>query len=200
MAGQELHDVQVSWHGLAGDRRSGTPFLSVQRRPSMLRYRPWFVEPDRPDSSRTMVRCPSGQEYDVVDPALAVELGGGVRVLKLDRGVFDALPLSVITTQTVDAVGALVGSKLGRCVRNPGRFTGGAAVERNPHLRTARRNEGGGHRSPHGGLSPVGWFRARGMQAMPTLGGRCSDRLGGSARQPAGRLGSDLARGRSRVS
>lgn len=122
MAGEELHDVQVSWHGLAGDRRwafvrdaavrSGTPFLSIQRRPDMLRYRPWFVEPDRPDSSRTMMRCPSGQEYEVVDPALAVELGPGVRVIKLDRGVFDALPLSVITTQTVDAVGALVGSEL----------------------------------------------------------------------------------------
>ncbi len=59
-----------------------------------------------------MVRCPSGQEYDVVDPALAVELGVGVRVFMLDRGVFDALPLSLITTQTVNAVGALVGSEL----------------------------------------------------------------------------------------
>lgn len=118
MAPEELDEVRVSWHGLAGDRRwafirdgavrSGTPWLTISRRPEMALYRPRFVEPDRPDESPTMVRTPSGAELDVVDPALADELGDGVRVIKQDRGVFDAMPLSVITTQSVGNIGALV--------------------------------------------------------------------------------------------
>jgi uncharacterized protein YcbX len=78
----------------------------------MVHYRPWFEEPDRPDASRTMVRSPSGTEYDVIDPALAAELGDGVRVIKQDRGVFDALPLSMITTQSIAGLGALVDAEL----------------------------------------------------------------------------------------
>jgi uncharacterized protein YcbX len=70
------------------------------------------VEPDRPDASRTLVRSPSGLEFDVVDPALAAELGDGLRVIKQDRGIFDAMPLSVITTQTVADLGELVGAEL----------------------------------------------------------------------------------------
>jgi hypothetical protein len=122
MGPQELGEAAVSWHGMAGDRRwafiragevrSGVPWLTISRRSDMGQYRPWFVEPDRPDASRTMVRSPSGDEFDVVDPALAAELGDGVRVIKQDRGVFDAMPLSVITTQTVAAVSALVGAEL----------------------------------------------------------------------------------------
>jgi uncharacterized protein YcbX len=48
----------------------------------------------------------------VADPALAAELGSGVRVIKQDRGVFDTMPLSLITTRTVDSIGALVGGEL----------------------------------------------------------------------------------------
>ena len=122
MGAEALREASVSWHGLAGDRRwafirdgqvrSGTPWLTISRRPDMVGYRPWFVDPDRPDASRTMVRSPSGAEFDVVDPALAAELGDGVRVIKQDRGIFDALPLSVITTQSVASVGALLGTEL----------------------------------------------------------------------------------------
>lgn len=122
MGPEELREAQVSWHGLAGDRRwafvrdgavrSGTPWLTISRRPEMLHYRPWFEEPDRPDASRTMVSSPSGHKYEVVDPALAAEFGDGVRVIKQDRGIFDAMPLSVITTQSIADIGALVGAEL----------------------------------------------------------------------------------------
>lgn len=126
MAAEPLEDVEVSWHGLAGDRRwafiregmerSGFPWLTIRERPDMRHYRPSFVEPDRVDASPTMVRTPSGRDFDVVDPALAAELGGegsaGVRVIKQSVGVFDTLPLSLITTQTVASLGALVGAEL----------------------------------------------------------------------------------------
>ncbi len=122
MAAESLAEAEVSWHGLAGDRRwafirdgkvrSGFPWLTLRQRPDLSHYRPSFVEPDRPNASRTMVCTPAGNEYDVVDPALATELGDGVRVIKQDRGVFDTMPLSLITTRTVARLGAVTGSKL----------------------------------------------------------------------------------------
>ena len=122
MAGQSLERVDVSWHGLAGDRRwafvrggvvrSGFPWLTIRERPEMGLYQPWFVEPGAPDTSPTRVRTPSGSDFDVVDPALAAELWHDARVIKQHRGVFDTFPLSLITTQTIDSLGATVGADL----------------------------------------------------------------------------------------
>ncbi len=122
MAGESLDAVEVSWHGLEGDRRwafvrdglprSGFPWLTMRERSDMGHYRPSFADPERPDSSVTIVRTPSGQDLDVVDPALAAELGDGVRVIKQDRGVFDTLPLSLITTQTIAALEGMAGAEL----------------------------------------------------------------------------------------
>ena len=105
MAAEALEEVEVSWHGLAGDRRwafirdgiprSGFPWMTIRERSDMGRYRPSFLDPARPDASRTVVRTPGGAELEVVDPALAAELGDGVRVIKQDRGVFDTMPLSL---------------------------------------------------------------------------------------------------------
>ena len=70
MAAESLADVEVSWNGLAGDRRwafirdgqvsSGFPWLTIREQPEMAHYRPHFAEPDRPNASPTLVRTPSG--------------------------------------------------------------------------------------------------------------------------------------------
>jgi uncharacterized protein len=122
MAGEPLAAADVSWHGLAGDRRwafvrdgverSGFPWLTIRERSDMGHYRPSFVDPARPDASRTVVRTPAGEERDVVDPALAAALGGGARVIKQNRGVFDTMPLSLVTVQTLAGLAALVGRDL----------------------------------------------------------------------------------------
>ncbi len=122
MAPEELDGVEVSWHGLAGDRRwafiragqvrSGFPWLTIRQRPELARYRPRFAESDRPDASQTLVQTPSGAELDVADPALASELGPGVSVIKQDRGVFDTMPLSLLSTQTLACLGRMVGAGL----------------------------------------------------------------------------------------
>ena len=122
MAGEALDESELSWHGLVGDRRwafirpglerSGFPWITMRERPAMAHYRPRFAEPHQPDKSPTIVRTPGGGDLDIVDPALAAELGGGVRVIKQDRGVFDTFPLSLITTQTIAALGARVGAEL----------------------------------------------------------------------------------------
>src|SRR5437763_3654366 len=134
MAAEGLAHVEASWHGFAGDRRwafirdgqvrSGFPWLTIREQPEMARYRPRLAEPDRPGASPTLVRTPAGGELDVADPALAAELGPRVRVIKQDRGVFDTMPLSLLTTQALAALGQLAGADLAA-----GRFRPNLLVE-----------------------------------------------------------------------
>lgn len=122
MAAEPLDHIDVSFHGLTGDRRwafirdgvvrSGFPWLTIREKPAMHQYRPYFAEPDQPDESPTRVRTPKGEDLDVVDPALAAELGSGVRVIKQNVGVFDTFPLSLITTGTIKSLAALVAFEL----------------------------------------------------------------------------------------
>lgn len=122
MRAERLHAADVSWHGLAGDRRwafvrdgqvrSGFPWLTIRELPALARYQPRFAEPGRPNASATLVRTPAGGELDVADPELAAEFGPGVRVIKQDRGIFDTMPLSLLTTQTLASLGELAGTGL----------------------------------------------------------------------------------------
>jgi uncharacterized protein len=134
MASEALEEVEVSWHGLAGDRRwafvqdglerSGFPWLTIRERSDMWQYRPSFADPSKPNASRTLVRTPGGGELDVTDPALAEELAPGARVIKQNRGVFDVSPLSLTTTQSVAAIGELVSAEL-----EPHRFRPNLLIE-----------------------------------------------------------------------
>lgn len=119
MRGEQLDEAAVGWNGLAGDRRyafvqdgqerNGFPWLTIRERPDLVLYRPSLAEPDLPNVSSVTVRTPAGDLLDVADPALAAELGQGVRVMKLDRGAFDTMPLSLTSTQTLAGLGALLG-------------------------------------------------------------------------------------------
>lgn len=122
MAGEALRDTAVSWHGVPGDRRwafvrpemqgSGFPWLTLRQRADMWRYRPSLGEPENPDTSPVFVLTPDGDRIVVTDSVLATELGDGVRVMKQDRGIFDAMPLSLISSQSVVALGAACGRAL----------------------------------------------------------------------------------------
>ena len=122
MAAEALPEIDVGWHGLAGDRRwafvrngvaqSGFPWFTLRNRADLNHFRPSFVEPHRPDKSPTVVRTPSGAVLNVTDPALAAELHPSVRVIRQDRGIFDTFPLSVITTQTIERLDEMVGTRL----------------------------------------------------------------------------------------
>ncbi|HUQ48188.1 MAG TPA: MOSC N-terminal beta barrel domain-containing protein [Gemmatimonadaceae bacterium] len=134
MTSESLDTVEVGWNGLAGDRRwafvrdgivnNGFPWMTIRQRADMWHYKPRFVEPDRPDVSRTMVTTPSGQELDVVDPALAAQLGDGVSLIRQTRGIFDTFPLSLISTRTIEGLSALTGMPL-----QPRRFRPNILVE-----------------------------------------------------------------------
>lgn len=124
MGAEALTDVSVSWHGFAGDRRwafvregvarSSFPWLTLRERGDLCHYRPSFVDPDRPEESATVVRIPTGDVLDVVDPALAARIGpSGTRVIRQHRGIFDTFPLSLVTTQSIASLAERVGVELG---------------------------------------------------------------------------------------
>jgi uncharacterized protein YcbX len=114
MAGEPLACAGLSWAGLAGDRRwafvrpdsqnSGFPWHTIREFPRMSSYVALLSDPARPDRSRVRVQAPGGGRYDVTDPQLAAELGTGLRVMRLDRGTFDAMPVSIISDSTVSAL------------------------------------------------------------------------------------------------
>ena len=123
MAAEVLSHADVSWHGLAGDRRwafvrdgipqSGFPWLTLRENAQLRNFHPRFVDPDQPDKSQTIVATPEGGEFDVTDRTLAARLHGpGCRVIRQSRGVFDTFPLSLISTQSVSQLGQLVGADL----------------------------------------------------------------------------------------
>lgn len=123
MAAEALTEADVSWHGLAGDRRwafirkdarqSGFPWLTLRERHDMNHYQPLFVESDRPDKSPLNVKTPSGAVFEISDSALGAELySGGARIIKQDRGIFDTFPLSLISTQTIARLSETVGVQL----------------------------------------------------------------------------------------
>ncbi len=123
MGPEVLKEAEVDWNGLAGDRRwafvrdnavhSSFPWLTIRECPSMAQYIPTFGNADKPDTSSTIVKTPSGDELDVADPALARDLcQDGARVIRHARGIFDTFPLSLITTQTIARLGEIVGEEL----------------------------------------------------------------------------------------
>jgi len=122
MAGEALAQADVFWNGLTGDRRwafirpgmvrSDFPWLTIRERADLWHYRPRFVEPARPDDSPTVVRTPAGAELDVADRVLAGELGEGVTLIKQNRGCFDAMPLSLITLQSIASLAELTAAAL----------------------------------------------------------------------------------------
>lgn len=123
MAAEPLAEAEVSWFGVAGDRRwafvrpdvpqSGFPWFTLREHAALRDYQPRFVDPARPDKSATLVRTPSGAEWEVTDPALREELHrSGLQVIRQDRGIFDTFPLALITTQTIASLAATVGVPL----------------------------------------------------------------------------------------
>jgi len=123
MGSEVLGEAHVTWNGLSGDRRwafirdntarSGFPWLTLRECQNMSQYSPSFADRRKPDTSPTLVRTPSGDVFDVTDPALGSELcPRGARVIRQSRGVFDTFPLSLITTQTIAQLGEIVGERL----------------------------------------------------------------------------------------
>jgi uncharacterized protein YcbX len=124
MGGEPLEEAAIDWFGVQGDRRyafvrsedrSDFPWLTIRQVRDMTRYEPRSA-PGNPEGAPPVVRTPGGRELEVTDPALAEELaaahGHPVWLLRDHRGLFDAFSVSVLSRQTVAAIGELAGRPL----------------------------------------------------------------------------------------
>lgn len=122
MAGERLDVAELGWHGIAGDRRlavrrtqqrSGFPWLTASKLPDLLRFTPVRREDGAQGDLPTHVRTPEGDELAVFGEELSAEIGrrhgAPVEVMHLRDGIFDEATVSVITTETVGAIGEAAG-------------------------------------------------------------------------------------------
>jgi uncharacterized protein YcbX len=116
MAGERLDEIEIGWHGVEGDRRFafvrtnelvGVPWLTASRVPELLLYKPRYVHGDGAHDA-VDVQTPDGLELALSDAALAARIGhlygAAVYPMRLDSGIFDQAPLSLISQETIAAV------------------------------------------------------------------------------------------------
>lgn len=119
MKGESVAEVHMGWHGLDGDRRfafvrgdvqSSFPWLTGRQIAEMLRYLPQFTDPADVVNSPVVVLTPNGRSLPIASPELLAELaeayGAEVRLINIGRGVFDSMPLSVMSIATAAALDA----------------------------------------------------------------------------------------------
>lgn len=127
MAGTALESAVLGWHGLAGDRRfgfrrvgeeSGMPWLTASRLPQLLCYQPAGLDERTGEPLPTHVRTPTGETFELKSAALADEIserfGSRVELMKLQHGIFDETPISVISLATIAGIGVEAGVELDR--------------------------------------------------------------------------------------
>ncbi len=125
MAGEAVAASGVGWHGLHGDRhyafvRTGNtthfPWLTARQAPALLRHTPFYEDPSDPLTSPLVVRTPDGRVLAVEDVALRDSLAAAYRapahLMRLDRGAFDSMPLSVTSTASLAHLGVRAGQPL----------------------------------------------------------------------------------------
>lgn len=114
MHAEPLASAELRWTGLLGDRqyafvrsanRSRFPWLTGRDISGMVLYRPRFADPANPAAEPPRVTTPDGADHAVTDPALldrlAAEAGEAVHLMHLGKGCQDAMPVSVVATETL---------------------------------------------------------------------------------------------------
>jgi len=113
MAGEPLERATLGWHGVDGDRRfafrrvvekGGMPWLTAGRLPELVRYQPL----PNGDGLPTHVRTPDGRELAIDGAELRAEIaarhGAEVDLMRLNHGMFDEAPVSLIASETVRGI------------------------------------------------------------------------------------------------
>ncbi|MDV3456383.1 MOSC domain-containing protein [Sphingomonas sp. HF-S4] len=125
MAGERLPVAEIDWQGIEGDRQyafvrkaNGTrfPWLTGREVPAMLLHRATFADPAHPRTSAVLVETPDGTVVPLHDPLLHGHLetaaGEAVGLLQIARGIYDAMPISIVTTASHASVEAAHGDTL----------------------------------------------------------------------------------------
>ena len=117
MRGEGLASVDIGWSGFDGDRqyafyraqdRSRFPWFTARIFSEMVLYSARYDEPDATKSSTVTVLMPGGETCDITAPALTAHFSAAAKedvgLLRLGRGAFDAMPISVVGQGMLDAV------------------------------------------------------------------------------------------------
>lgn len=150
MRGEALPEAFVSFSGILGDRLYAVhnsaapkafPYLTARGRGDMLRYRPFFRDPERTvlpsnlaeaeasgpgltplypsfEDLAVDVETPSGEVLGIDDPQLLRALGdnkspaSALTVRRSDRAMTDCRPISICSTQTIGKIADAVGLSL----------------------------------------------------------------------------------------
>jgi uncharacterized protein len=137
MAGEPLVLAELDWQGMEGDRQyafvrtaNGTrfPWLTARQVPALVLHKARFADPGVPKTSAVLVETPDGAMVSLHDPLLLAHLeaaaGEPARLIQVARGIYDAMPISIVTTATHARVEAAHGSTL-----DPRRFRSNVIVE-----------------------------------------------------------------------
>lgn len=122
MQGILVEQVRCYWYGINGDRkyafiqhdsRNGFPWLTAREQPRLLSYSPYFADPNQPMSSPVAVKTPEGEHFSLYSPELLEQLQTTpASLVKLNRGTFDCMPVSIFTTQTHQVLEAVLDTSL----------------------------------------------------------------------------------------
>lgn len=121
MAGEQLEEVRLGWQGFDEDRayafyelcsKSGLPWLSPRRYPKLITYAANVGE----EGEAPLVATPAGTVYPFWSDELREMLMAATRrqlaPIRLFRRAYDAQPISLITTQSVQMISDEVGYEL----------------------------------------------------------------------------------------
>lgn len=125
MRAEPMHEAKVYWHGIEGDRRyafvksesmTGFPWLTGREVPEMVLYSPRYSDPANWHESEVIVSLPDGREMPITDPEILNRLkqayGRPTHLMFLSRGCYDTMPMSLISTSTLQAFEHQVGRSL----------------------------------------------------------------------------------------
>jgi uncharacterized protein YcbX len=122
MAGVPAESAVLGWHGLDGDRRfafrrigedNGFPWLTASKLPALLLYHPVGLDDSSGEPLPTHVRTPTDEQLELRSAALDAEIGqrfgSEVSLMQLKHGIFDEAAVSVISCETISAIGREAG-------------------------------------------------------------------------------------------
>ncbi len=125
MAGEEIADGWIGWHGLEGDRRfafvktgnqTGYPWLTARDVPNLICYKASFTNPENIRESSIEVKSPDGKCFPLNSTELAKDLaqsyGRQVHLMQLWGGTFDAMDLSIISEASIQGIAGKLGYDL----------------------------------------------------------------------------------------
>jgi uncharacterized protein YcbX len=137
MAGEPLEQAELGWRGFVGDRQyaflrhgslSRFPWFTGRDANGLLLYRALYRDPDDTKLSTIEVTTPEGEHFALDAPELkariAEEGGMAVDLVRSGRSFFDAMPVSIVTTATHDALDAEAGGAV-----DPRRFRINVVIE-----------------------------------------------------------------------